>query len=351
MDNNRITYFKDGLIHGYPIMDTKPSLLIYYISRVPIIKIFSGFLYYLHNGLKIHLFLLKLNRKIKIDFVEYSEGGDFWNTVTKYFKYSSHLHGSFFIFKHQSGQRTSRAEWIRRRVEHFFIRRSHTVVSPSKAMVSYVEKEMNIKLKNSNVIPYPVDNFSKNSLPLVLNKNDKVTIFFASRNDPVKGGEIFIRALKQIPHDLKNRIYVEIYGFKPEQDIVDLDFIKLNRFMPRDDLIEQYKRADICVIPSLFDNSPNTVYEAMAHGKIVVASSVGGIPEIIGDKENGFLFNPTDKYDFLNKLTDAIKLVLSGDYEKVTNNAQNRIRNISNIKDNASKRLSLIHHLPLKILQ
>ena len=34
--------------------------------------------------------------------------------------------------------------------------------------------------------------------------------------------------------------------------------------------------ADICVIPSLFDNSPNTVYEAMGNGKIVVASAVGG---------------------------------------------------------------------------
>jgi len=351
MENNRITYFKDGLIHVYPIMDSKPSILIYYISRVPIIKIFSGFLFYLHNGLKIHLFLLKLNRKIKIDFIEYSEGGDFWNTITKYFKYSSHLHGSFLTFKHQSGQKISSAEWIRRRVEHYFIRRSHTVISPSRAMVRYVEKEMNVKLKNSNVIPYPIENFSKNSMSLVLNKNDKVIIFFASRNDPVKGGELFIRALKEIPDDLKKSIYVEIYGFKPEQDIVGLDFIKLNQFIPRDDLVEQYKRADICVIPSLFDNSPNTVYEAMAHGKIVVASSVGGIPEIIGDKENGFLFNPTDKYDFLNKLTDAIKLVLSGDYEKVTNNAQNRIRNISNIKDNASKRLSLIHHLPLKILQ
>jgi len=342
MDNNRITYFKDGLIHVYPIMDTKPSILIYYISRVPIIKIFSGFLYYLHNGLKIHLFLLKLNRKIKIDFVEYSEGGDFWNTITNFFKYSSHLHGSFFTFKHQSGQRTSRAEWIRRRVEHFFIRRSPTVISPSRAMVRYVEKEMKVKLKNSNVIPYPVENFSKNSLSLVLNKNDKVIIFFASRNDPVKGGELFIRALKQIPDDLKKRIYVEIYGFKPEQDIDGLDFIKLNQFIPRDDLVEQYKRADICVIPSLFDNSPNTVYEAMAHGKIVVASSVGGIPEIIRDKENGFLFNPFDINDLIQKIIDAVELVLSGNSEKIRISAQNKIYSLANLKNNTKQRLTLI---------
>jgi glycosyltransferase involved in cell wall biosynthesis len=342
MDNNRITYFKDGLIHVYPIMDSKPSILIYYISRVPIIKIFSGFLFYLHNGLKIHLFLLKLNRKIKIDFIEYSEGGDFWNTITKYFKYSSHLHGSFFTFKHQSGQKTSSAEWIRRRVEHFFIRRSHTVISPSRAMVRYVEKEMNVKLKNSNVIPYPIENFSKNSMSLVLNKNDKVIIFFASRNDPVKGGELFIRALKEIPDDLKKSIYVEIYGFKPEQDIVGLDFIKLNQFIPRDDLVEQYKRADICVIPSLFDNSPNTVYEAMASGKVVVASAVGGIPEIVGGIENGFLFDPKDVNDLVEKLEDAIKLVLKGECQFMRVNARQRINTISNLSINVEQRLNLI---------
>ena len=340
--DNNCNYFKDGAINVYPVMDTQPNILIYYISKTPIFKVFSGLLFYLHNGLKIHLFLLKLNRKIKIDFIEYSEGGDFWNTITKYFKYSSHLHGSFYTFKRQSGQKTSSAEWIRRRVEHFFIRRSHTVISPSRAMVRYVEKEMNVKLKNSNVIPYPVENFSQNNLSLVLNKNDKVIIFFASRNDPVKGGELFIRALKQIPDDLKNRIFVEIYGFKPEQDIDGLDFIKLNQFIPRDDLIEQYKRADICVIPSLFDNSPNTVYEAMASGKVVVASAVGGIPEIIGGIENGFLFNPFDINDLIQKITDAVKLVLSGNSEKIRISAQNRIYSFANLKNNTKQRLSLI---------
>tara|TARA_A100001037_G_scaffold291257_1_gene305137 strand:- start:1258 stop:2424 length:1167 start_codon:yes stop_codon:yes gene_type:complete len=341
-ENNGIRYFKDELIHVYPIMDSKPSLFIYYISRIPIIKILSGFLFYLHNGLKIHLFLLKLNKNKKIDFIEYSEGGDFWNTITKYFKYSSHLHGSFFTFKHQSGQKTSSAEWIRRRVEHFFIRRSHIVISPSRAMVRYVEKEMNVKLKNSNVIPYPIENIMNNSFPLFLNKKEKVIIFFASRNDPVKGGELFIRALKQIPDNIKNKINVEIYGFKPEQNIDGMDFIKLKQFIPRDDLIEQYKRADICVIPSLFDNSPNTVYEAMATGKIVVASAVGGIPEIIGGIENGFLFNPIDINDLIKKIIDAVELVLSGNSDKIRKNAQNRICSFANLKDNTKQRLSLM---------
>ena len=100
--------------------------------------------------------------------------------------------------------------------------------------------------------------------------------------------------------------------------------------MPKEILKIAYQAADICIIPSLFDNSPNTVYEAMANGKIVVASSVGGIPEIIGGNENGFIFDPSDINDFVNKLEDAIKIVLNGECQKMRINAQQHINKISN---------------------
>jgi glycosyltransferase involved in cell wall biosynthesis len=50
-----------------------------------------------------------------------------------------------------------------------------------------------------------------------------------------------------------------------------------------------YASADIFVVPSLEDNLPNTVIEAMAAGTPVVAYDVGGIPEIVDNRENGLL--------------------------------------------------------------
>ena len=149
-------YFKDGLINVYPVIDTNPSQLIYYTSKVPILKLFTRLLYYLHNGLKIHLFLFRLNKDYKIDFIEYTEGGDFWNAITNNFKYSSHLHGSSYTFLKQSGQLKNKAYWIGRRVEHFFIKRANKVISPCYAMVELVEVEMGQKLNQAHVIPYPV---------------------------------------------------------------------------------------------------------------------------------------------------------------------------------------------------
>ena len=92
----------------------------------------------------------------------------------------------------------------------------------------------------------------------------------------------------------------------------------------------------------IFDNSPSTVYEAMAFGKIVVASKVGGIPEIIYDVNNGFLFDHRNINDLVDTLVKAIELVLSGESEKMRTNAQKRIFSFANLKENMNKRLALI---------
>ena len=180
----------------------------------------------------------------------------------------------------------------------------------------------------------------------IIIKNSKiewmVQLIFASRNDPIKGGDIFIKALESLSQAIQLKIEVKFYGFIPEQDLSHLKFLHLHSFVKKDILLKAYHGADICVIPSLFDNSPNTVYEAMANGKIVVASSVGGIPEIIGGIENGFLFDPSDINDFVEKLEDAIKIVLNGECQIMRINAQQHVNKISNLAINAEKRLKVI---------
>ncbi|MDH3980403.1 MAG: glycosyltransferase family 4 protein [Gammaproteobacteria bacterium] len=61
-----------------------------------------------------------------------------------------------------------------------------------------------------------------------------------------------------------------------------------------EDLAALYSAADVFVAPSLQDNLPNTVMEALACGTPCVAFNIGGMPDLIEHKENGYLATPRD---------------------------------------------------------
>ncbi len=66
------------------------------------------------------------------------------------------------------------------------------------------------------------------------------------------------------------------------------------------------KNAQAIVFPSRWpENMPLALLESLAQGKIVITSRVGGLPEIIKDKDNGFLFAPGE----IDELTQKIKMI------------------------------------------
>lgn len=79
------------------------------------------------------------------------------------------------------------------------------------------------------------------------------------------------------------------------------------------ELTEEIRNSMFAVLPSeWYENNPRSIIEAFALGKPVVASRIGGIPELVKDKETGLLFTPGDPRDLREKIqwflrcTDAI---------------------------------------------
>jgi glycosyltransferase involved in cell wall biosynthesis len=72
------------------------------------------------------------------------------------------------------------------------------------------------------------------------------------------------------------------------------------------DVVSWYRRIDVFVLPSLNESFSNSLMEAMACGCAVVASNVGGNPELVVHGDNGLLFEPGDIGSLASELESAL---------------------------------------------
>ncbi len=115
--------------------------------------------------------------------------------------------------------------------------------------------------------------------------------------------------LKSLTKKLSLEERVEFLGFKSGTDLNDLII-----------------KAKAIIIPSVwFENMPLNLLESLAQGKIVIAAKIGGIPEIIEDGHNGFLFNPSN----VQSLVEKIKQVNELDLEEIKNNALETVKKLN----------------------
>lgn len=81
--------------------------------------------------------------------------------------------------------------------------------------------------------------------------------------------------------------------------------IRLAGYQSGDDLWSLVSGAKFSIVPSeSYETFPYSAIESLALGKPVVASRIGGLPEIIDDGVNGFLFNPGDPVDLAQKIKE-----------------------------------------------
>ena len=133
---------------------------------------------------------------------------------------------------------------------------------------------------------------------------DKRVILFVSQRvtDSRKGMSYFTEAIsnmtKQDP-ELCNNTVVAILGGHSEEisSQLSLPVFSLGYINDEKLIVNIYNAADVFVLPSIEDNLPNTIMEAMACGVPCVGFKVGGIPEMIDHKQNGYVARFRDAED------------------------------------------------------
>src|SRR3989344_397671 len=130
-------------------------------------------------------------------------------------------------------------------------------------------------------------------------------ILFVGSLVPVKGLDDFVHAVKNLDATLI------IVGDGPlRKDLHEkLPHAYFKGMLSREKTAEYMSAADIMIISSHSEGRPNTLYEALASELPVIATEVGGIPELIKNGENGILVPPKSPL----MLRDMVKELLKND--------------------------------------
>jgi len=136
-------------------------------------------------------------------------------------------------------------------------------------------------------------------------EKDQELIVYVGRLSPEKGLLTFLRSITL----LKSKVRVLIVGDGPQRNILEA-FVKDNLtnveflgYVPTDKIWEIISSARVLVLPSeCYEGFGRVIVEAYACGVPIVASNIGGIPEIVEDGVTGRLFVPGDPFDLAEKL-------------------------------------------------
>ena len=151
-----------------------------------------------------------------------------------------------------------------------------------------------VELNKFKELPFNENRNFKKELGIPENS---LTIGTVGRLEPVKGHEFLVKAAKHIIPKYPDSIFIFTGDGYLKQNLEKKAFdlgIKENIIFLgwRDDVPKIISIFDIFVLPSLNEGMGRVLVEAMALGKPIVASGIGGIPDLVAHGKNGFLIPP-----------------------------------------------------------
>jgi glycogen(starch) synthase len=204
------------------------------------------------------------------------------------------------------------------------------LISPSAALREYIQRFWQLK-REIDIIPNPFHSHADLFVQPIAGR-EKI-ICFVGKLSVLKGMFALTKAVKIILK--KNPNYFFVFAGRDEaaslsipsmmawikeelKDVVDR--IQFTGALDSNGVKKLLCKSRVCVVPSLWENFPTVVLEAMAAGTTVAAANRGGIPEIIMDGETGYLFNPICP----SEIASTVNNLLADESERVSVSAKAR---------------------------
>lgn len=194
------------------------------------------------------------------------------------------------------------------------LRRARRVISPS-AYLRELAIGWGLDQDRVVVVPNPAPPVpplpSREALRIELDV-DGPLLAFAGRLTAQKALDVAFAAVGRVPG-----LTLLVAGDGPERARLEAvvrdsglgDRIRFLGALDRVGVLELFRAADVSVLSSAWENFPHTVVEALSVGCPVIATAVGGVPEVVRDGENGLLVPPDD----VAALAAAIRMFFGDD--------------------------------------
>lgn len=210
-----------------------------------------------------------------------------------------------------------------------------TYVTCSEWLAGEVRKSALLKGQYITSIPNAIDTYvfrpqdkyqAKKALGIPVDK--RVILFVSQRvTDPRKGMDYFVEAvrllIKQHPELLEKATIAILGGHAEEvESQLVLSAYPLGYVNDPQRIVQVYNAADVFVLPSLEDNLPNTLMEAMACGVPCVGFRTGGIPEMIDHRQNGYVAEFKNADDLARGIYYVLK---EADYDALSHDCLHKV--------------------------
>ena len=196
------------------------------------------------------------------------------------------------------------SRWIWNRKDRYWRSLDLTIVAPSHWLADCVRESSLFGKLRVEVIPNGLDLDVYRPLDKAFCRDlfnlpqDRSLILFGSINatsDKRKGFHLLQPALNRLAEQGgAEKVELVIFGATAQKNTVSMNFPVhyMGRLNDDTSMAALYSAADVVVVPSIEDNLPNVVMEALACGTPCVAFDIGGLPDMIDHQENGFLARP-----------------------------------------------------------
>ncbi|MGE3595682.1 MAG: glycosyltransferase family 4 protein [Dehalococcoidia bacterium] len=192
---------------------------------------------------------------------------------------------------------------------------SHRLIAVSTPSGQVLARALRLRSDRVTVVHNGVAAISSDNGPRVraelgLGPTDVLVVTIGSLYE-VKGHSFLLEALSQL--NVRDRVVLAIAGSGHMEPRIRSDIARLGiganvRILGfRADVADLLAAADIFAMPSLSEGLPMAVIEAMLAGRAIVASDVGGIPELLPSSDYGLLVRPGDPVDLAGRLTELIE--------------------------------------------